>query len=63
MLFEPISIVDIVGTELSILGFLVSSIENITTRRRYYKECEKKLTEYTHAVRSNFLVLEAWSSL
>jgi hypothetical protein len=61
MAFDPMSVLGIVGTTAGLLGFLVSTVENISIRLRDYKECVKKLQEYSHTVEAAVLELQMWS--
>jgi hypothetical protein len=63
MPFDPLSVLGIVGTTAGLLGFLVSTVENITVRLNNYKECVKKLQEYNHKLESVFLEMQLWSRL
>jgi hypothetical protein len=63
MAFDPVSLVGIVGLTSGLLAFLVSTVKNIDETMTSYRECVKKLQEFSHMVESSFLELQEWSRL
>jgi hypothetical protein len=61
MVFEPVSVLGIVGTALGVLSFLSSTVENITVRLDLYAECQQKIKDYEDERILIMATLDLWS--
>ncbi len=60
MPFDPLSIIGYAGTTTGFLGFLVSTVDNLNTNFRHFKDCKEDLEWYEIKSQSTLLLLDHW---
>jgi hypothetical protein len=62
MVFEPVSVVGIVGTLAGLISFIANTVENLHTRTRLYQECFNKLSTYSSEFKQSLRELKRWQT-
>jgi hypothetical protein len=63
MVFEPVSIVGVVGTTAGLLGFLASTVEKLAQKRVEYKEHGRRLRWVGYQMNDCHEELERWGNM
>jgi hypothetical protein len=63
MMFEPLSVLSIVGTTAGLLSFIANTIDKLNERRGDFKDCQKLLAEYSCRQQTAEQKLKSWVRL